>query len=91
MVALKKSETVNLRIDAATRDIISRAAAMSGKSMTAFMTEAALSVAQRELLDQRFIGVDATVFDGLDAVLSAPGKADARLVDLLKSDEKWID
>ena len=41
MPGVKKSETINLRIDTETREIIARAAAVSGKSLTVFMTEAA--------------------------------------------------
>ncbi|HCL66191.1 MAG TPA: hypothetical protein DIC56_15410 [Rhizobium sp.] len=91
MVALKKSETVNLRIDSATRDVISRAAEISGKSMSAFMTEAAFSAAQQQLLDQRFIGVDADVFDAVEDLLAEPARANQRLVELFRSRREWID
>ncbi len=71
MSIARKDETISLRMDARTRDVIARAAAISGKSVTAFMTEAAYQSAQKELLDQRFVGVDASVFDNVEAVLSA--------------------
>ena len=61
MAALRKSRTVNLRIDPEAHDLIARAAQVSGKSITAFMTEASVHSAQEELLDQRFIGVSAEV------------------------------
>jgi len=91
MSAAKKDETINLRMDAKTRDVISRAAAICGKSVTSFMTEAAYYSAQKELLDQRFIGVDATVFDAVEALLSEPVKANPRLVELFKTNREWID
>jgi uncharacterized protein (DUF1778 family) len=91
MSVAKKGETINLRIDAKTRDVISRAAAACGKSLTSFMTEAAYSSAQKELLDQRFIGVDATVFDAVETLLAEPAKAHPRLVELFKSNRDWID
>ena len=86
-----KSETINLRMDAKTRDVISRAAAISGKSVTSFMTEAAYSTAQRELLDQRFVGVDASVFEAVETLLSQPETVNPRLVELFKSGRDWID
>ena len=42
MPALKKSKTVNLRIDPEAHDLIARAAEVCGKSLTAFMTEASV-------------------------------------------------
>ncbi len=91
MVALRKSETVNLRIDAGTREVIARAAEISGKSLTAFMTEAALLNAQKELLQQRFIGVDATVFDAVESLLAEPAQANEKLSALLQSSREWLD
>ncbi|UIY30390.1 DUF1778 domain-containing protein [Neorhizobium galegae] len=91
MVALRKSETINLRIDAGTRDVIARAAEISGKSLTAFMTEAAFATAQKELLDQRFIGVDATVFDAVEDLLGEPAQVNEKLSALLKSNREWLD
>ena len=60
---LKKSKTVNLRIEPEAHDLIARAAEVCGKSITAFMTEASVYSAQEELLDQRFIGVSSDVFE----------------------------
>lgn len=91
MPATKKNETINLRMDARTRDIISRAAEVSGKSLTAFMTEAAYVSAQKELLEQRFVGVEATVFDTVEDLLAEPAKINDQLVEMFKSNREWID
>ena len=91
MAAVKKVETLNLRMDSKTRDVIARAAAISGKSVTSFMTEAAYYSAQKELLDQRFVGVDATVFDSVEALLSEPAKVQPKLVELFRSNREWLD
>ncbi|MEP7456167.1 DUF1778 domain-containing protein [Phyllobacterium sp. SB3] len=91
MSALKKTEKINLRMDADAHDTISRAAEICGKSLTAFMTEAAVYSAQKELLDQRFIGVDARVFDNVNELLSKDGKPNKELVKLFKSNIGWID
>jgi len=91
MSASRKDETISLRMDARTREVISRAAAICGKSVTSFMTEAAYSSAQKELLDQRFVGVDATAFDAVETLLSEPAKVHPRLVELFKANREWID
>lgn len=91
MPALKKSRTVNLRIDPETHDLIAHAAEVSGKSITAFMTEASVHLAQEELLDQRFIGVPAAVFDQVNETLTVPGVARDRLVKLFEKQIEWMD
>ncbi len=91
MPVARKDETINIRIDAHRRQIIARAADVSGKSLTAFMTDAAYQSAQRELLDQRFVGVDAAVFDAVESLLSEPAQANDRLVELFRSTNEWID
>jgi len=91
MVALRKSETINLRVDSGTRDIIARAAEASGKSLSAFMTEAAYAAAQKELLEQRFVGVDAEVFSAVEQLLAEPAQVNEKLANLLKSNREWLD
>lgn len=91
MAALKKTETVNIRIDASTRDLIARAAEVAGKSVTAFMTEAAQAAAERELLEQRFFRVDAEIFGAIDDMLGQEGKVHQRLRGLLHARSAWLD
>ncbi|WP_042777673.1 DUF1778 domain-containing protein [Sinorhizobium fredii] len=91
MSALRKTRTVNLRIDPEAHDLIARAAEVCGKSITAFMTEASVYTAQEELLDQRFIGVSAEVFEAVSDKLAAPGVARDELVKLLQSKVEWMD
>jgi uncharacterized protein (DUF1778 family) len=91
MAALKKTRTINLRIEPEAHDLIARAAEVCGKSITAFMTEASVHSAQEELLDQRFIGVSADVFEAVSEKLAAPGVARDQLVKLLESKVKWMD
>ena len=91
MSALKKTENVSLRIDPETMGLIARAAEVCGKSVTAFMTEASLYSAQRELLEQRFIGVSSEVFDAINDDLSQPGEARDQLVKLFKENAEWMD
>lgn len=90
MTALK-SQAVSFRIDPQTHDLVRRAAEISGKSVTAFMTEAAVYSAQKELLEQRFVGVGSTVFDNVLAQLDAPAEVNAELVRLFRQQPEWID
>ena len=91
MSAPRKTRTVNLRIDPEAHDLIARAAEVCGKSITAFMTEASVYTAQEELLDQRFIGVSADVFEAVSDKLAAPGVARDELVKLFQSKVEWMD
>jgi uncharacterized protein (DUF1778 family) len=91
MGVIRKSETINLRVDAGTRDLIARAAEVSGKSVTAFMTEAAYAAAQTELLNRRFMHVDADVFDAVEELLGEPAKRNDRLAALMRLERKWLD
>lgn len=91
MSAPRKTKIVNLRIDPEAHDVIARAAEVCGKSITAFMTEASVYSAQEELLDQRFIGVSAEVFDEVNEMLAAPGVARDRLVRLFEHRVDWMD
>jgi uncharacterized protein (DUF1778 family) len=91
MSALKKTRTINLRIEPETHDLISRAAEISGKSITAFMTEASLESAREELLEQRFIGLPADVFETVRETLTVPGFARKELVALFQKKIEWLD
>ncbi len=91
MSALKKSQAVNFRIDPETHDLVRRAAEICGKSVTAFMTEASVYSAQKELLDQRFVGVDSAVFDSVLDMLDKPGEANTELVKLFRKQSNWVD
>ncbi|MDF1779446.1 MAG: DUF1778 domain-containing protein [Rhizobiaceae bacterium] len=91
MSVIKKTKTITMRIDPEVMGLISRAAEIGGKSVTAFMTEASLYSAQQELLDQRFIGVTSDVFEAVESDLSGPGVARNQLVALFKNNFEWMD
>jgi len=82
---------INLRIEPEAHDLIAHAAEVCGESTTAFMTEASVYSAQEELLDRRFIGVSADVFDAVSEKLAAPGVAREHLVKLFESKVEWMD
>lgn len=91
MSEAKKSETVTFRMDANTLDMIRRAARIQGRSVTSFVTQAARVEAQKEILDQRFIEVDADAFDEIEKMLAAPGRIDQKLVEMFSKRPNWID
>ena len=91
MSALKKNANFNLRMTEDDMRLISKAAKICGKSVAAFMTEASVFSAQRELMDQRFIGVQSDLFDSIDEKLLQPGKAHKRLVKLFNHKVEWSD
>ena len=91
MSSLKKNTNFNLRMTEDHMRLISNAAKICGKSVAAFMTEASVFSAQRELMDQRFIGVQSDLFDRIDEKLLRPGKAHERLVKLFNHKVEWSD
>ena len=91
MGAIKKTETVTFRIDSETLDVIQRAARLQGRSVTSFVTHAAHVAAQKELLDERFLRLDAAVFDEVEALLAEPARANEDVVSRFRSLPKWAD
>lgn len=91
MGAIKKTETLTFRVDSETLDIIRSAAKLQRKSVTAFVTDAAYFAAQKELLDQRFLQLDAAVFDRVEALLSEPARDNEHVVRRFQSIPKWAD
>jgi len=91
MAEAKKSETVTFRMDSSTLDLIRRAAKIQGRSVTSFVTQAAKVQAQRDILDQRFIEVDAETFEEIERILNEPAKVDEKLVELFRKTPNWID
>lgn len=91
MSSLKKSQSMNIRIDPENQELLRRAAEISGKSVTAFMTESAVASARRELLDQRFVGLEPDAFDHVRSQLDEPQKANAELVRLFRQAPEWMD
>lgn len=91
MSAIRKTETVSFRMDSGTLDVIQRAAKIQGKSVTSFVTEAAYALAQKELLDQRFLMLDAAVFDNVEALLLEPVRDNEEVVRRFRALPQWID
>lgn len=70
-----KSERVEARLSAEERARIERAARFEGRSVSAFMVEAAVERADQILADQTVTVVPADYFDELVAALDEPDRA----------------
>jgi uncharacterized protein (DUF1778 family) len=82
-------ETLNLRIPAAERNLIDRAALSAGKTRTDFILGAARRAAEEALLDRALILVGPAKFDKFLALLERPAKPNPRLRRTMKSAPPW--
>jgi uncharacterized protein (DUF1778 family) len=82
-------ETLNIRIPAAERNLIDRAALSAGKTRTDFILGAARRAAEEALLDRALILVGPAKFDKFLALLERPAKPNARLRRTMKSARPW--
>ena len=82
-------ETLNLRIPAAERGLIDRAAKSSGKTRTDFILSAARRAAEEELLDRTIFVVDAAAYAKFLALLDAPPKRNDRLRRTMQAPAPW--
>ena len=88
-VAATKRETLNIRIPAAERNLIDRAALSSGKTRTDFILSAARRAAEEALLDRALVLVSPAKFEKFLALLEAPAKPNARLRRTMKTAPPW--
>ena len=88
-VAERAEKTIPMRVKPAIRDLIDRAAALSGKSRTEFILDAARERATDVLLDQRVFQLTEEEWDSLMATLARPPKPNAALRKLFKSKAPW--
>ncbi len=87
----KKSETVTFRMESSTLELIRRAAKIQGRSVTSFVTQAAKVQAQRDILDQRFIQVDAEAFDEIEKMLDEPVRPNDEVIKRFRAAPKWAE
>jgi len=89
MTAHPKRETLNLRIKPEVRDVIDRAAELTGKSRTDFVLEAARRAAEEALLDRTVFTVDADTYAKFVARLDQPPKTNDRLRKTMQKKAAW--
>jgi uncharacterized protein (DUF1778 family) len=81
--------SINLRIEAHTRQIIDDAAAVLGKTRTEFMIDSARKVAIDVLLDQRLFVLDPERYDAFVHALDNPPAPGPKLRSLLRRAPAW--
>ncbi len=81
--------SINLRIEAQTRQLIDEAAAVLGKTRTEFMIETARRHAIDVLLDQRLFVLDGDRYDTFMRALDNPPAPGPKLKSLLRRVPAW--
>jgi uncharacterized protein (DUF1778 family) len=81
--------SINLRVDAQTRQLIDEAAAVLGKTRTDFMIDSARRDAVDVLLDQRLFVLDSQRFDEFMHALDNPPPPGPKLRALLRRVPAW--
>jgi uncharacterized protein (DUF1778 family) len=81
--------SINLRIEAHTRQLIDDAAAVLGKTRTEFMIESARRQAIDVLLDQRLFVLDDGRYDAFMHALDSPSAPGPKLRSLLRRVPSW--
>ena len=81
--------SINLRIEANTRQLIDDAAALIGKTRTEFMVESARRHAVDVLLDRRLFRLDSGPYDSFIHALDNPPAPGPKLRSLLRRTPAW--
>jgi uncharacterized protein (DUF1778 family) len=81
--------SINLRIEANTRQLIDDAAAVLGKTRTEFMIDSARREAIDVLLDQRLFSLESDRYDAFMQALDNPPAAGPKLKSLLRRAPAW--
>lgn len=84
-----KREALNLRVKPQVRDLIDRAAEMTGKNRTDFVLDAARGAAEEALLDRTVFTVNAKAYRQFLARLDAPPKPNKRLLKSMQTRAPW--
>ncbi len=88
-LALSTKGSINLRIDAAIRQLIDDAASILGKTRTEFMIESARRQAMDVLLEQRLFTLESEEYDALLDVLDNPPPPGPKLRALARRPIPW--
>jgi uncharacterized protein (DUF1778 family) len=81
--------SINLRMDARTRQLIDDAAEALGKTRTEFMTETARQAAIDVLVDQRLFVLETDRYDAFMTALDQPAAPGPKLHSLLRREPAW--
>ena len=81
--------TINLRVSHAQRELIDRAARVTGRNRSEFMLDAAARAAESVLLDRRYFSLTAEQFKRFTAKLDRPAHGNEKLRRLMSSKAQW--
>jgi len=81
--------SINLRIEANTRQLIDEAAALLGKTRTEFMIDSARREAIDVLLDQRLFSLEPDRYDAFVQALDTPPAPGPKLKSLMRRVPAW--
>ena len=84
-----RRDSLNLRIPAAERNLIDRAAASTGKTRTDFILGAARRAAEDALLDRTLFSVSPEAYAEFLARLDAPAQPNERLRKTMRTPAPW--
>ncbi len=84
-----KRQTLNLRIKQEERDLIDRAARVSGKNRTELILDATRRAAEETLLDRVLFQVDSDAFAAFQARLDEPPHPNERLRKTMQTAPPW--
>ena len=84
-----RRDTLNLRIKPEERGLIDRATALTGKTRTDFVLEAARRAAVDALTERTLFVVDEKVYAKFPAALDAPPRPNGRLVRTMQTPAPW--
>lgn len=87
--AKPRRDTLNLRIPAAERNLIDRAAESAGKTRTDFILEAARRAAEETLLDRAFMVVSPEVYAEFLRRLDQPAQPNKLLQKTMRAEAPW--
>ena len=84
-----RRDTLNLRIPAAERNLIDRAAESAGKTRTDFILEAARRAAEEAILDRALMVVSPEAYTEFLKRLDRPAQANERLRRTMRAKAPW--
>jgi uncharacterized protein (DUF1778 family) len=87
--AAKRRETLNLRVKPEERNLIDRAASLTGKTRTDFVLEAARHAAEEALLDRAVFAVSPETYAAFIARLDEAPRPNERLRRTMQSAAPW--
>ena len=81
----RREDRLEIRLPAAAKKVLERAALSQNKSLSAFILDSGLTAAAEALAERREFKLNAKQYDAFVAALDAPSKPKLRLAKLLKT------